>query len=442
MAFDKVCLPWACRHGQVGTVALLLEFGLDANPKREPDSRGFCSPLGLAIQSCDIHIIRLILDHGADVNHGTTGDPPLAMAVDYGDIRAVKLFLERGADPVLGGYGAKLLNSAANRGDLNMLELLLAHGVKLDPQFSALDNALGSNNPETVKLLIERGADPNMDGLLFGGTPLLFVIRQSLYLDSIRNDLEPDPEIARECGMVRVLLSNGADVNLGTGSDPEYACHGAVNERSQPDMLRLLLDHGADPNITRPWPLWTPLHKAMGFDILPQYAELLLSRGADPSPAGWSLEHSTSTPLGQLISNHLLNGRVGHYWADDTGWEKLQLMLWYGGRQVLRRIPDVSLAVLLSLVAANGIYYELLLETLTDFICITGLSPQYLLRLVQQPMFRSIWAVDSIPLGVETLELEVEVIFALCKLMKEPPFPSSLHHGRTPCDGCGYFTRR
>jgi ankyrin repeat protein len=127
-------LVQAVFEGDVAEVARLLEAGADV----DADGR-IWNALHAAIENDDLACVRLLLDHGADVEHRAAGDlSPLAHAVDIaidgahqtggnpGDERTdvIALLLEAGADPgpglvVARGYRAAklidLLTAAVDR---------------------------------------------------------------------------------------------------------------------------------------------------------------------------------------------------------------------------------------------------------------------------------------------------------------------------------------
>jgi hypothetical protein len=77
-------------------------------------------------------VIRLLLEHGADINVQTdAGLTPLYRASSYGLLEVVRLLLEHGAEvEVKNKYGKTALQEAAERGHDEVVELLREHGAK------------------------------------------------------------------------------------------------------------------------------------------------------------------------------------------------------------------------------------------------------------------------------------------------------------------------
>lgn len=92
--------------------------------------------LGLAIFFRHPELARWLIERGADVNAAARNPQkvaPLHAAASVADRDTMRLLLERGADPDAkqqAGYTA--LHSAALHGDRAMAELLLQHGAKRD----------------------------------------------------------------------------------------------------------------------------------------------------------------------------------------------------------------------------------------------------------------------------------------------------------------------
>jgi uncharacterized protein len=84
-----------------------------ADPNRE--GKNGASPLEDASLKGFEQMIELLLDHGAQVNHVNAGSGTTALyaAASFGKGDVVKLLLERGADPNLCGMGHKSPYQAA-----------------------------------------------------------------------------------------------------------------------------------------------------------------------------------------------------------------------------------------------------------------------------------------------------------------------------------------
>ncbi|MDN7245557.1 ankyrin repeat domain-containing protein [Planococcus shenhongbingii] len=123
-------MVWAIFYGQTDKVRKLIRKGADVN---EADDSGF-TPLRWAVQEGQLDIVQLLLSHGADINAiDEEGQTPLYQAAADGNSELVEYLLDNGADIDLSGDGVTPLIIASCYFDSNQLE--------------------------TVKLLVERGAD-------------------------------------------------------------------------------------------------------------------------------------------------------------------------------------------------------------------------------------------------------------------------------------------
>lgn len=124
----------AARLGRLGAVRALITYGVNLDVRSDGESA-----LLLATYGGHVAVVKLLLEHGADVNHhGGEGDFPLKTAAEAGNLELCKLFLDAGAD-------------LEDAGGINGL--------------SALGMAAGMGHVEVVKLLLERGADPEKEDL-------------------------------------------------------------------------------------------------------------------------------------------------------------------------------------------------------------------------------------------------------------------------------------
>eukprot|EP00026_Physarum_polycephalum_P000268 Phypoly_transcript_00268.p1 GENE.Phypoly_transcript_00268~~Phypoly_transcript_00268.p1 ORF type:complete len:1752 (+),score=258.40 Phypoly_transcript_00268:72-5258(+) len=202
-------LHYAARWGKEPVVTKLLEVGVDVEQRND---QGFTPLIMAAIGEHNKCLLQLT-SFGAHVNVQTNiKRTPLMLAVLSGFTECVKLLLEKGADPNLldnsknsalhyatlhGNVDIiKELLSVANtdpnienrkghtpvitataKGNATLLSLLLgfaATDIDFGNQITALFVAVNNSNLECLKLLLDRGADPNKS--LEGVTPLLIAV--------------------------------------------------------------------------------------------------------------------------------------------------------------------------------------------------------------------------------------------------------------------------
>ena len=151
----------ARRPGNAAVVKLLLEHGANPNPNAHPAAES--SPLIEAATAGDAASMELLLGRGAEVKEA--GEPALEMAVTLECSKCVALLTAKGLDPA--AYSVALPNIAA-LGDVNAVRLMLDHGADvnaIDPLGrTALMYAAASDLLllDVVKLLVGRGADVNV----------------------------------------------------------------------------------------------------------------------------------------------------------------------------------------------------------------------------------------------------------------------------------------
>src|SRR5687767_7227043 len=199
----------------------------------------------------------------------------------------------------------------------------------MDPQSLQLKRAAAGGDLETVRALVEAGADVNATDEHGSGTLLTFHPAVMAYLlskgaDPNRQTNESGDPIL--CGVayfnhlqcVRLLLEAGADPNGVVHDTAETALHACViglgqgvTEADRHGVVRLLVEHGADPN-RRTIPgvatlaFWrdvrtrgeTSLHRAAAY-ASEETVRFLLDAGADKtirdangdSPQSWASWH-------------------------------------------------------------------------------------------------------------------------------------------------------
>jgi ankyrin repeat protein len=232
----------ARRPGGAPIVNLLLEHGANPNPNSHPDAAS--SPLLEAATVGDAATFELLLQHGAKIK--TDAEFVLSMSVSTRCTRCVDLAVAKITDKDV--YTASLQDTAVY-GDTRSLRIMLDHGadVKAFDLFgrTALMYAAASDvlPLDSVKLLVERGADVNARsrhtkagdaGLTVldmakrhGNTPVLEFLVASGAKDSGATPVVLNPRFKNEIrGAIQdsIPLLQRADANFVTNSGC-VSCH-------------------------------------------------------------------------------------------------------------------------------------------------------------------------------------------------------------------------
>jgi ankyrin repeat protein len=150
----------ARRPGNAAVVKLLLDKGANPNPNAHPAVEG--SPLIEAATAGDAATVELLLARGADAK--ASGQQALEVAVNQSCAKCVEMLAAKGLDQ--DAYSMALAN-VSHLGDVGAVKLMLDHGANInavDPlgrtplMYAAASDTLSL---DVVKLLVERGADVN-----------------------------------------------------------------------------------------------------------------------------------------------------------------------------------------------------------------------------------------------------------------------------------------
>jgi ankyrin repeat protein len=163
---------WSALHdavvtGNIHLVRLLVENGLDVN---EGDQQ---PPLHGAAANGHAEVVRYLMGQGARTNEGdSNGDTALHWAAFKGQSDCVRALLEPIDDePPIDPHcqnadGGTALHSAANHGDVFTGKILLEHGANVDIQMddgnAALHNAAYEGHHNFALSLLEHGANVNI----------------------------------------------------------------------------------------------------------------------------------------------------------------------------------------------------------------------------------------------------------------------------------------
>lgn len=273
----------------------------------------------------DLDAIRVLLDHGADVNGRSrvSGATPLHMAVvpklKPGLLKpTVELLLARGANlEAKDNDGRTPLHAAAEGSTPEAVGLLLSKGANVNARDGAQQTPLHAiadkawhDKREIVALLLTKHPDVNATDVV-GYTPLhlLAKMRLGLTADEVRSNTHPAAADARrllkdQVEAASLLIASGAIVN----ARDDYKgtpLHWAAWSNSEA-LAELLLRSGADKN-ARDKLDRAPLHRAAEKGSL-EVTELLVRAGADlaardflhDTPLGMALRHGK-----QAVANYL-----------------------------------------------------------------------------------------------------------------------------------------
>lgn len=156
-------LTLAMLNGHEIAAKLLLAKGADIHVCGGHGS----SPLMCAIAGGYQTLVELALDKGAvlNVTDPERGSPLMKAAYDPASIHILKFLLDKGADPNCRGGGIEALTQCLHHPNPAGFRMLLDRGAELDLAdaegcVTLLNWAVMANHPDIVKELLERGMDP------------------------------------------------------------------------------------------------------------------------------------------------------------------------------------------------------------------------------------------------------------------------------------------
>ena len=290
---EALAVEGASREDRMAARRELVSIGVDFS----------AASLVQAVQENDPLVVDLLIAGGMDVNQrDTEGSSVLAIAAAGGRTQIVGQLLAAGAKPLArDGEGRTALHVAQN---LGVRHALVAAGADVRARDSAgytpLLSAVQNHWVSTARLYFDHGAST---------ADLPQALPEALLGEGFGRG---DPFADEQVEMVRLLLERGADPNAGLPL-------GALAFRHRPgagNVARLLIQAGADPNATveeqqgSPWSL---AHYALwnhGFEV----TRVLLEEGADGSYIGPNGDSLLDVAVGNVhgVAGPLCE-RLDHY---------------------------------------------------------------------------------------------------------------------------------
>jgi uncharacterized protein len=385
-------LHWAAYRDDIDAANKLLASGAKVNAANDLGA----TPLWLAAQNGSSKMVRRLLEAGANPNIAlTTGETPLMVGARSGYPDVVEQLLKKDANiNAKGTRGQTALMWAAAQKHPDVVKALLAHHADIKAKSeewtdvmavpphgylpyniavphgaeTALMFAARNGDLESVALLISAGANVN-DSDAWGVTATT-IAAHSGFTD-----------------IVLFLLDKGADPNL---DGPGFtALHEAIERRDE-KMITALLDHGANPNL--PVKTWTPTRRSSDdwyFDPMlvgatpywlaarfdePNVMRLLMKHGADPSfvhHADYTAEQGFGAVQRKETANALMAAcgmlRV-HSWVEAPA-DRREVDTLEAVKIAVEAGVDLNLANTdgaTALDAAKGLRYQSVIDFLTE----------------------------------------------------------------------------
>ena len=239
-------------------------------------NHGGSTALLFAARNGDVETARVLVEAGADVNDvAAAGTSALVIAAHSGHGPLGIYLLEQGADPNAADAGYTALHAATLRGQVELAATLLEHGADVDAvvergtpgrrfsaDFSIRHQAVGANafwlaarygEPEILRMLAERGADPHVSPANRWSSLKAAMGVGQISQEDRRNRVDaPNPmdrfdQEQLTLALARIILDLGVEIDQADDRG-NTALHDAVRTGFR-SVVDLLAAHGADLDV-------------------------------------------------------------------------------------------------------------------------------------------------------------------------------------------------
>ena len=278
-------------HSRVDECRQLIGKGADVNAVAHKST-----PIMFAASLGHLAMVRMLLEHGADVHGGRQYNTPLLAALDFPEVKSFLI-----------DHGALLtVYTAVAKGDIEEIHRQIDRdpdliGTSDEMDLTLLHHACIRLRLEAMRVLLERGTEVNAIAAESHGI-------QPIHCAARHSNGNAD--------VLKLLIAHGADVNACNFFNVT-PLHMAVRDRCV-EAVRIFLVHGADANAEDRGRSSTPLRRAIALTgrggtggkkaEAVEIVRLLLEHGADPhhnNRSGKSLINSAQDPeIRQLLSEY------------------------------------------------------------------------------------------------------------------------------------------
>jgi len=279
----------AATNNKPEIVTLLLNHGADKNIQNV----GRETALIIAVKNNHLEIIKILLDAGVDPNiQNYLGETALILAAKNNKLEILEMLLKIPID-----------RNIQDRNNMGALEwALYNNNVKI---IDLLKEDLSRRDLSALKLLTEArtmGSGILMNINLLSDYPDIINVQDSQGCTSLMLAVRQD-----NIKLVKILFEKGADPDMQNHEADTALLHTNVN--SSPEIVKILLDNGANPNIRghrgKTALLWHTIWCSSAI------VKILLEQGADPdihddqgnTPLIWATQRNNTKLLKILLEN-------------------------------------------------------------------------------------------------------------------------------------------
>ncbi|EWZ35178.1 hypothetical protein FOZG_11211 [Fusarium oxysporum Fo47] len=314
-------LHCAASFGYNELLRLLLEKGADIEAKTPKGG----TPLILAVATNNEESVKILLEYKLDIDSRDIGEGSVMFCLpNPANLSVVRRLINRGASlTIRNNEKYTPLGRAVVNGDLPLVRMLSSQKVDLNAvaakNGTALHIATETCNVDIVKVLVAKGASPDVANTWMYGSPLQRLF-EKYYTSAENKDV-----------IARYLINDaGADVNV-HGGNMGSVLNAAILTGSI-DTIKLILEKGADIG-------WQDLHgrRPIHYAALKtaEHFRLLLESSGDDeerlgittkTKSGLTVLHfavaTERSDLVELVLSHT-NGIISINEPDDDGWTPL-----------------------------------------------------------------------------------------------------------------------